>query len=116
MKHLYLICFVLAACSSPVATSSAPTPTAPATPSAGSEMFRLQTRNGSIGVHATGHGPSFSVHSADGALLARDLDEAGLATRFPELYESYGRSVAHADAKLYKSDIKARPDGRIWAD
>jgi hypothetical protein len=78
-------------------------------------MFRLQTRNGAIGVHATsshpasgapGHGPSFSVHSKDGALLARDLDEAGLAARFPELYENYGGSVAHLDARLDKPVAK----------
>jgi hypothetical protein len=77
-------------------------------------MFRLQTRHGTVGVFATGHGPRFTVHATDGAVLAQDLDQAALAARFPELAEAYGMSYAGLDARVYHGEPK-RVDGRLDA-
>jgi hypothetical protein len=119
---------MVSACSSPVAaptesvrsriaTPVAPTPT-PDESLPRPTIVKLRLRDVDLTIESSANGPRFVLSAIDGAVLERDLDDAELAARYPDVYQVYRSALVKAkgtylDARLDSPrDIETLPRHR----
>jgi len=118
---ILLVAFVAAGCrgmrmsvpppGQPIVSQVTP---AVSTPESQQPAFRQQSANHAVIGHLTTRdkvitiltGPLYTVKTADGKVLAEQLQERELYSKFPELEEVLERSLAGNDARLVPSDRK----------
>jgi hypothetical protein len=78
-------------------------------------IVKLRLRDVDVTIESSAHGPRFVLSAIDGAVLERDLDDAELAARYPDVYRIYRSALVNAkgtylDARLDSPrDIETHP-------
>ena len=75
----------------------------------GAILAYVKSRNHILAIYSSDNGPRFDVSTRDGKLLVANVSLDELATKHPELYQSYKSGYANAWAGLNDSASKVPP-------